>query len=159
MNVGRGRQGLLSSWGPARLTFFNMKIYHFTARKFLREIQKEGLTKGGTPIIKRDSKVVMFRNTQWLTIDKKWEQAFHNPEETTLEYDRREIRLTIVIPASKRIHLADKKRIINVFGATLLPGFFDHPDCENWRIFYGRVKAQWIRKVDINPKFENVAIK
>ena len=135
-----------------------MKIYHFTAKKFLKDIQKEGLTKGGTPVKGRDGKTRMFTNTQWLTTDSKWDQAFHDPSETKLKYDRREILLTIVIPKSKRLHLANKKRIIDVFGLNLLPEFFDHPDCEDWFIFYGRVKAQWIRAIDINPNFKNVAI-
>ena len=132
-----------------------MKLYHFTAMKFAGGIRKDGLTKGGTPVVCRDGTIKMFTNTQWLTSDKKWEQAFHDPTTKDWKYDRREMRLTIVIPKSQRLHLIDKKRIASTFGLNLLPRFFDHPDCDDWFLYYGRVKSQWIRAVDINPSFKD----
>lgn len=131
-----------------------MKLYHFTAMRFAAGIRKEGLTKGGTPVVCGDGTIKMFTNTQWMTRDKKWDQAFHDPESKEWKYDRREMRLTIVIPKSQRFRLADKKGTIRIFKGKLLPDFFSHPDCDDWCLFYGTVKPQWIRNVVINPKFK-----
>lgn len=128
-----------------------MKLYHFTAERFLKGIQKDGLTDGHFPLQRVNAQVGFMKNIQWLTKRQGWDQAFHDPELTELKYDRREVRLTIVIPKSQRLALFDKDRIVRTFERGLIPDFFADPDCENWFMFYGRVKAQWIRKVEFNP--------
>ncbi len=128
-----------------------MKLYHFTAKRFLDGIQKEGLTKGHFPLQRSEGRIGFMKNTQWLTKRSGWDQAFHDAELTELKYDRREVRLTIVIPKSRRIALLDKPRIVRTFERALIPDFFADTDCENWFIFYGRVKAQWIRNIEMNP--------
>lgn len=121
-------------------------------------IEREGLTKGYFPLIRSNGKIGLMKNCQWLTKRRGWDQVFHDPELTQLEYDRREVRLTIVIPKSRRLSLLDKLRMVRTFERALIPDFFADEDCENWFLFYGRVRAQWIRAIDINPNFENVAI-
>lgn len=135
-----------------------MKLYHFTAKRFLKDIQKEGLTKGHFPLLRGNGKIGFMKNCQWLTKRQGWDQVFHDPELTKLAYDRREVRLTIVIPKSRQLALLDKPRMVRTFERVLIPDFFAYEDCDNWFLFYGRVKAQWIRAIDINPDFENVHI-
>jgi len=135
------------------LSLFFMKLYHFTAKRFLPGIQKEGLTRGGFPLLK-DGNIAMLSCCQWLTKRKGWDQAFHDPELTTLKYDRREIRLTIVIPKSRRVSLMDIHGMKRTFKGRLLSSFFYDDDCENWFVFLGYVKAQWIRRIEANPDSE-----
>lgn len=132
-----------------------MKLYHFTAKRFLKDVKKEGLTKGHFPLLQDNGNVVLARNCQWMTKRPGWDQVFHDPELTELKYDRREVRLTIVIPKSRRVLLFDKPRMIRAFGGALIPDFFAYEDCENWFVFCGRVKAQWIRNVEFNPHLKN----
>ncbi len=131
-----------------------MKLFHFTAERFLEGIQKEGITKGHFPL-QKNGRIGMMKNTQWLTKRPGWDQAFHDPELTELKYDRREVRLTIVIPKQRRVkNLLDKNKIQRIFERGLIPDFFADEDCENWFVFYGRIKPQWIRNVEFNPELK-----
>ena len=54
-----------------------MKLYHFTAERFLKGIQKDGLTKGHFPLLIKNDEIKLMKNCQWLTKRSGWDQAFH----------------------------------------------------------------------------------
>jgi hypothetical protein len=124
-----------------------MKLYHFTADQFLYGIRNEGITKGVFPLLKKNE-LIFIKDCQWLTKNSSYEQPWHDPEFSTLPYDRRRNRLTINIPKNQRHQLMDWKAIKFVFGDYIIKDFDFDDDCENWYIFKGRIKPSWIRLIE-----------
>jgi len=124
-----------------------MELYHFTADQFLYGIRNEGLTQGVIPLLMKN-KLVFVKDCQWLTINPSYEQPWHNPEYSTLPYDRRRNRLTINIPKKHYDLLLDWKSIKLVFGQYFFKDFDYHEDSQNWHIFKGRIKPSWIREIE-----------
>ena len=130
-----------------------MKLYHFTAKHLLKGIHEKGLTKGLFPL-QKNGRIGFMKNCQWLTKRDGWDQAFHDPELTELNYDRREVRLQVVIPKVRRGSLLDQPKLERILERGLIPDFFADEDCKNWFVFYGIVKPQWIRGIEFNPELK-----
>lgn len=124
-----------------------MKLYHFTGDQFLYGIRTEGITLGMFPIIINE-KIVLMKDCQWLTKNESFDQPWHDPELTTLPYDRRRNRLTIKIPKKEENKLWEWKSIKIRFGKFFIPNFDYDEDCENWFIYMGKIKPQWIKKIE-----------
>jgi hypothetical protein len=127
-----------------------MKLYHFCAPQFLEGIQQRGLTLGRTPFYEEGGKTAFLARTQWMTVNPEFKQAWNGM--VALRYDRTAFRLTFVIPKSAQKHILTwpelKNRLIRNFGeGCILRDFESGQDTENWRIFVGRVKPGWLRRV------------
>lgn len=124
-----------------------MELYHFTADQFLRGIRNEGITRGVFPLFIKN-KLVFVKNCQWLTLNPSFEQPWHDPEFSTLPYDRRRNRLTITIPKKHRHLLLDWNSIKMGYQEYFIKDFDFHSDRENWHIFKGRIRPSWIREIE-----------
>jgi hypothetical protein len=126
-----------------------MRLYHFCAPQFLEGIQREGLTKGCTPVRSGDG-VSLIPMQQWLTKNPSFEQSWNG--RVLVKYDRAAYRLTISIPKDARKTLfAFVPTYRQALGERMLPDFDADEDCKNWFVFIGKVKAGWIRHVSKIP--------
>lgn len=143
-----------------------MPFYHFTAAHLLKKILEEGLTLGTTPALwaDRGAKYLEFiTGTQWLTINKTFEQDWHPPKSMrTLPYARADYRLTIEIPNAQRSHIFTWDDFYNLHmkraGYLKLPMYDSPMFCVpgDWRIFVGNIHPLWIKDYVENPCAENL---
>jgi hypothetical protein len=75
-----------------------MTLYHFTAKRFLDSILRNGITKG--VMVKSLNPPKFILNKQWLTKNKSFDQSWSHGT-GLLPYKRNEVRLTIEIPIEK----------------------------------------------------------
>ena len=121
-----------------------MKLYHFTAGWMLESILKEGLTKGCVPISIQPPRFNY--GFQWLTSNDNFNQSWC--EYLTLPYNRNDYRIVVKIPDSKKRFLINwieqgRKYSNNEMFNTLS----EFGDPENWYIYQGKIKPQWIKNV------------
>lgn len=118
-----------------------MKLYHFTAKKFEKSIDKNGLTIGG--ILCLENGDTIFKQTFiWLTKNPSNKQSWN--VQKAIPYDRTEIKYEIdILCPSRNLYSFDKaKRIFN-----LHPDLSQFGDFENWYIYRGAIPRNWfIRK-------------
>lgn len=135
-----------------------MKLYHFTAKFLLDSILKEGLTKGGMPII-TDLGIRFARPLQWLTSNEEFEQIWCD-RKVLLQYDRNEVRLTIRIPKhDKKNNLVKWDEFIErhkEFEQTAKYLNDSTGDYKNWYLFAGSIKPKWIEAIDYKPLIQLV---
>jgi hypothetical protein len=126
-----------------------MKLYHFTAARFLDSIMENGVTKGKIPEIK--SGLFSFKTGyQWLTKSEEFRQEWCLPEYSTLPYDRSEIKLTIEIPKLRQKNL--KKWLSICKYNELADTLNSEGDPENWFVYKGTIFPQWIKKIERKEK-------
>ena len=125
-----------------------MRLYHFTPAHLLHGCISNGLSKGSVPHQSRkqrqDGSVCLIYGYQWLTLNNKFTQSWC--EGGTLPYDRTEYRLTIVIPKLRQrnvLHWLDVCKT-NQMAQELN----SMRDAENWVLYKGIVRPQWIVAVD-----------
>lgn len=75
-----------------------MVLYHFCAKRFLSGILRDGLTRGGTPIIEGGMMRIQMGH-QWLTAEKDPRKQSWNTH-NLISYSRTAVRLTVRIPDS-----------------------------------------------------------
>jgi len=134
-----------------------VKLYHFTADRFLPGIKSDGLTKGVFPLDCK-GKLFFINNCQWLTKNPEFIQPWHDPEFSTLPYDRRENRLTLNIPKTHMKKLFNWNDIENKFKPYFIQDFDFHDDKYNWHIFIGRIKPSWIREIEKRPAIPGLTL-
>lgn len=124
-----------------------MKLYHFTSKKFITDIVKDGLTKGGIPII-NDDNIKFITPIQWLTINGNFEQIWCS-KKVLLSYDRTEVRLTVKIPNTEiNVNLFKWDEFIKANAFKKLSYLNDDEgDYHNWYIYGGIIKKHWIRNI------------
>lgn len=118
-------------------------FYHFTAKRFLPAIQREGLTHGR--MLKSIAPLSFIDNKQWLTKNPDFNQEWAHGT-GRLPYKRNEVRLTVNIPLEKLTHckpwtqmqflVPEVAKDLSAFG-----------DPENWFIYQGRIPAEWITDI------------
>lgn len=121
-----------------------MTVYHFTARHLLPSILKEGITLGCIPLNMKEVR----DGFQWVTINPEFRQSWNG--QVNVKYDRCAVRLTVEIPSIWRHKVLNwlqvcKKMteihdVLNSFG-----------DPENWRLYRGKIRPEWIKAVEIKP--------
>lgn len=127
-----------------------MKLYHFTQHVNLENIKQKGLFLGVLPLIKNGI-YNQIPGHQWLTINPNFEQPWNAQQ--IIEIDKCEVRLLIVIPKSNAYRLIKwtdyktNEKFKETYELTTYAG-----DFENWWVFKGRIKPNWIRKVEVKPK-------
>jgi len=126
-----------------------LKLYHFTSANHVQGCLRDGITLGMIPVL-QDGKIGVIPDWQWLTANPSFQQEWANSEFSFLPYDRTECRLTVIIPKSACKNLFRWLDICDKLPA--YPGLNDFGDLENWYVFRGRIKAGWIRKVDLKNK-------
>lgn len=128
-----------------------MILYHFTAKKFLDGIIREGLTKGMIPIFLNDGSLGGFKRGNWLTKNPEFLQTWCDPKYSSLPYDRSAVRLTFDLPldfVDSQIHKWTSFAIKNGLSVTAsILGKFGDPD--NWFIARGRVSPDFIKTIDL----------
>lgn len=126
-----------------------MRLYHFTANRFLPAIRAEGLTRGFLPLSITPPRVRP--GYPWLTTNPDWGQEW--AEGTgVLPYRRNEVRLSIDIPEARR------RDVIHwlIEGPMLSPAYQDlsaFGDPQNWRLWHGVIPPEWIAAVEFNPAY------
>ena len=131
-----------------------MRLYHFCAAAFLEKIKREGLTLGATPV-QVSGRLFLVPKTQWLTVRAEFDQYWNGM--VTLPYDRTAYRIEVKVPHDRARDLLDwatlKGRLQKIHGANCILTDFDVPEAhpEDWRIYLGHIKPQWLRKVVANP--------
>ena len=132
-----------------------MKLYHFTSRHHIGRCLKEGLTIGAIPVSMNPPE--FYNGYQWLTKNKSFHQSWCDNPYSSLPYKRNDFRITIKIPRleikrkrlmnclwfckntpDERIRVAAE--VLNMFG-----------DPENWYVFHGIVRPEWMKKVSARP--------
>lgn len=129
-----------------------MTLYHFTARRFVDAILREGITRGFVLI--NFSGLRFTAEYRWLTTNPSFVQAWADGT-GRLPYNRNEVRLTVEVPPEheRLVHkwsalgpiLSDEYRALSMLG-----------DPENWRLFKGSVPPMWITATDENPPLSSV---
>lgn len=128
-----------------------MKLYHFTAKRFVNSIKKTGLSKGMIPVSIKPPKFLP--NYQWLTSNASFNQHCLKGS-GLLPYSRTEARFEIHIPEEHH----DK---LNLFFNCkhLCPDLFDvlvsQGDPENWYIYHGFIPNSWLRKLTFQKEVES----
>lgn len=123
-----------------------MKLYHFTAKRFLKKIEVEGLTRG--VMLKNLNPPQFIFDKQWLTSNGSFDQGW-SVGTGRLPYKRNEVRLTIEIPES---HLHNCKPWTQM--KFLVPEVADDleasdlADPENWWVYDGIIMPSWIKQID-----------
>ncbi len=124
-----------------------MKLYHFCSAHTLQSIKREGLTRGGIPVIK-NSEVYVLVGFQWLTRNKTFSQSWEVPiKGSRLKYRRNEFRITIKLPWDdenlkewllfcKGKQWEETVEVLNSFG-----------DPENWLVYAGDIKPSHFREI------------
>ena len=121
-----------------------MKLYHFTAGRFLDGIMENGLTRGRIP--HTDSSGFRFKeHYQWLTENSEKNQSWS--KYSTLPYDRTEYRLEIKIPKLRHKNLEKWIDSYECKQNGMAKILNSHGDPENWYIYSGTIFPQWIKKV------------
>ncbi len=119
-------------------------FYHFTAERFLKNIQKEGLTRG--MMLKSLNPPQLIPNKQWITTNPEFEQSW--AEGTgRLPYKRNEVRLTLEIPLEEMENCKPWTQM-KFLVPEVANDLSAYGDPENWHIFSGRIKPQWITEIE-----------
>lgn len=126
-----------------------MRLYHFTAERFLPSIQKQGLTRG--VMLKSLNPLAFIHGRQWLTKNPSFDQEWAVGT-GALPYKRNEVRLTIEIPEAlaENVKPWSQMRFLvpEVAGDLSMFG-----DPENWMIYIGDVRPHWIVEIDRNAGY------
>ncbi len=117
-----------------------MKFYHFTAKRFLESILRNGLTKGHMLISFTPLKFVP--NKQWLTVNPVFEQSWLNPN-STLPYKRNEVRVSVNI-SDAQMQFCKPWSQMQFLCPAVAKDLSAYGDPENWYVFDGIIKPEWI---------------
>lgn len=126
----------------------NKTLYHFTAKRFLESIKRQGLTRG--MMLKSIQPLQFLPNKQWLTTKKEFDQGW-SIGTGRLSYKRNEVRLTVEIPIDAQGNLKPwtQMRFLVPLVANDLEDS-DLADPENWWIYQGKIKPKWITEIKFN---------
>jgi hypothetical protein len=121
-----------------------MRLYHFTAERFLPGIRHEGLTRG-VLLVRMEPTVILRPGYQWLTTNPAFEQEWAKGT-GRLPYQRNEVRITVDVPPKRLGDLMPwtRARFMVPEVADMLSEFGDP---ENWWLYHGVVSPQWITDV------------
>lgn len=117
-------------------------LYHFCAIQSLRDILRDGLTLGMTPVFAENSMSLIHGN-QWLTAEKDPRKQSWNTH-NLVTYSRTAVRLTVIIPDSYRkklVKAADLAKTLPPEGRYIIT---DYAGSEAWYIYKGRIPPEWI---------------
>ncbi len=101
-------------------------------------------------MLKSWSPVSFIFNKQWLTKNESFNQGW-SVGTGKLPYKRNEVRLTFEIPLDKLVNLkpwSQMKFLVPLVAKELEDS--DLADPENWFIYQGTVKPEWISEIDYN---------
>lgn len=119
-----------------------MIIYHFCAKRDLKSILRNGLTKGYVTL-PTETGFEMFSGHIWLTLDGKANRQSWNTNQL-IKYNRCARRLTIQIPD----FIAKERLLTRQQLEAIFPGvgylFDGWKGSENWRVFKGSIPPEWI---------------
>lgn len=132
-----------------------MKLYHFTASRFVEEIKKDGLTLGQMPIFTK-TKTILMGPCQWLTSDGRFDRQNWATRQL-IDYDRTDVRLTVTIPKTARDKLCRAYDLLPHLPEEGRRIITDWEGSENWYLFFGRIPPGWIREIVEKPK-EKLAV-
>lgn len=125
-----------------------MRLYHFTARRFVDAILRDGICRGG--VLVSVNPVRIDTAYRWLTTNPDWLAQEWAEGTGRLPYKRDEARLAVDVPdhaAGNVLTWCVSGPIISRY-YRLLSGYGDP---ENWRLYFGNVPSKWITEVEYNP--------
>ena len=120
-----------------------MKLYHFCSSKHIKQIMRQGLTKGA--VVEPTATGFYIHNGWiWLTTDpdparQSW--ATRN----LIGYSRTEWRLTVEIPDNSLIY---NKITLPIMWPSTRALFDGWPGSENWYVYHGIIPKEWIVKAE-----------
>jgi hypothetical protein len=124
-----------------------MKLYHFAPTYLLEGIQKNGLTKGTFPVIRKYGPMRLLGPCQWMTNDMDFNNQSWATTRELIDYDRNDVRLMISIPKSSRIRLVRACDFIKGFPEDSRHIVTDWPGSEHWYLYLGNIPSGWIREI------------
>lgn len=136
--------------GVIATSFIQNKFYHFTASRFLPSIKKEGIILGR--MLKTMRPPTFLTNKQWITINPDFDQSW-SAGTGRLPYMRNEVRLTVKIPL-KYLEFCKPWSQMRFLTPEVAKDLESFGDPENWYIFQGPIRPEWIVEVDFNPKYK-----
>ena len=119
-----------------------MILYHFCAIHSLRDILRDGLTLGMTPVL-TENNMQLIHGHQWLTSEKDPRKQSWNTH-NLVTYRRTAVRLTVYIPNSYRkklVKATDLAKTLPPEGRYIIT---DYAGSEAWYIYKGRIPPKWI---------------
>ena len=127
--------------------------YHFTSSRHVEGCLSEGIKLGSIPY-KIDRAIGVLGGYQWLTVSPEFNQSW--TVNSTLPYDRTGYRLTVKIPKLRKKNLInwldycarkrnDLAKDLNAYG-----------DPENWWLYKGQIKPQYIINCHKRPAIESI---
>lgn len=130
-----------------------MIIYHFCAKKNVKNILRKGLTIGGVMVPNKKG-FNLYSGYNWLTIDSDPKAQSWNTH-NIIKYNRCAYRLTIDIPLDEAVkHLMNRDQL-----EAALPGsgqlFDGWKGSHNWRVYKGVIPPEWIiDAVEIHNRYD-----
>lgn len=111
---------------------------------------KQGLTRG--VMVKSINPISFIYNKQWITKNSSFNQGW-SIGTGILPYKRNEVRLTIEVPTNKMENCKPWSQM-KFLCPLVAKDLEDSPlaDPENWYIYQGEIKPQWIKQIDENEK-------
>lgn len=123
-------------------------LYHFCADWMLEDIKRQGLTEG--KLVINMNPIRFMSNYQWLTLNPDFNQSWN--EHSSLPYDRTANRLKVEIPDRPARYLyawlANGEKMA---GKEMFETLSAYGDPENWFVFRGQVKPEWIKEIRKKP--------
>lgn len=116
-------------------------------------IKVQGLSLGSIPWQRLKKSVKFVRGFQWLTSNPSWEQAWCDPKESTLPYDRHAYRITVTIPENQRQRVTPWLKFVQLSGIppAMAQQLNAHGDPEHWFLYFGILRPIHFLAIDKNP--------
>lgn len=132
-----------------------IKLFHFTAARFIEGVLENGLDKGSIPV-RADPPRVRY-GYQWLTRNRDFDQSWNT--QTEIHYDRTAYRITVGIPRIAQHKLIDWKSNCKDLVPTKMARTLNAKgDPENWVLYNGVIYPRWFLRVDAKEGFEPVKL-
>jgi hypothetical protein len=145
-----------------------MKLYHFTASRFIPAIRRQGLKIGGIADFSLTPKgnIALHRLIDgyiWLTDDPNFNQDWENnnrAQRYLVKYSRTDWRFTVVIPNEYEINLRRWQEFeangeISALTYQLLN---ESGGGENWWLYKGKIPNFWFTELTANPSKKEYSV-
>jgi hypothetical protein len=139
-------------------------FYHFTAKRYVNSIKREGLIKGVAPlsvIINGENKYLLLPGHQWITTNtdpdkQNWMKIRARKKRRVEAHIYTEARIKLFIPKPFMKNIMTFQDFCNKYNDILVPGFddVDQELKDSAYVYVGAIPPQWIESVSVFQKEE-----